>query len=144
MTNKIQDENSQEGFPPVRRKGSGWGLIAVCFMLTVIYLPLSTVVTHALVWSQDFWPIPNPYIDSPTQPPVLSPLGPPEEFYDPLDFCYTTTMKRNEVNFAPIIVAVSAATFLVVSASGWLLGTVRVLILQTDDSLVSFASSENH
>lgn len=115
MTNKIRDQTVQEGFPPVQPKGRGWGLIAVSFTLSVLYLPMSTVVAHALLWSQDFWTIPNPYINSTTNPPVLPPLGPSDEFLDPLDFCYTTTMKRNEVNFAPLIVIVSAAAFVGVS-----------------------------
>ena len=110
------DVNAQEGFPPpTTLKTKGKGLIFVCFMLSVLYLPLSTIVTHALVWSDDFWAVPNPYVNATTNPPVLPPLGPPEEFHDPLDFCYTTTMKRNKVNFAPVIVVVSAIAFTLVS-----------------------------
>ncbi|EJD04096.1 uncharacterized protein FOMMEDRAFT_133444 [Fomitiporia mediterranea MF3/22] len=114
MTNRLEDLDAQEGFPTVQPKGSGWGLILVCFMLTVLYLPLSTIVTHALVWSDDFWVVANPYINATTNPPSLPPLGPSDEFRDPLDFCYTTTMKRNEVNLAPIIVIVSGVAFLTV------------------------------
>ena len=42
--------------------------------------------------------------------------GPATEYRDPLNFCWTTTMKRNEINFAPIAVAFSAIVFVVVSA----------------------------
>lgn len=48
--------------------------------------------------------VPNPYINATSLPPVLEPLGPPEQYRDPLDFCWTTTMERNEVNFAPVVV----------------------------------------
>jgi hypothetical protein len=82
-----------------------WSLIIVTFLLTVIYLPLSTMAVHVLVWSQDLWVVPNPYTG--TSPSVLPPLGPASEYRDPLDFCWTTTMKKNEVNYAPMIIILS-------------------------------------
>ncbi|KAL5495406.1 hypothetical protein ACEPAI_869 [Sanghuangporus weigelae] len=136
MTNRIQDQTVQEGFPPERQKSSGWGLIAVSFTLSVLYLPLSTVVTHALLWSQDFWTIPNPYVNATTDPPSLPPLGPPDEFFDPLDFCYTTTMKRNEVNFAPIIVIVSVASFTAMTV--WFPLRLRSIIRQVVPKVEQF------
>ena len=48
--------------------------------------------------------VPNPYLNATSLPPVVEPLGPPDQYRDPLDFCWTTTMKRNEVNFAPVVV----------------------------------------
>ena len=73
-------------------------------VLTVLYLPLSTMAMHVVVWSDDLWVVPNPYTNVTVNPADLPPLGPPAEFRSPLDFCYTTTMKRNELNYAPILV----------------------------------------
>lgn len=91
-----------------------WALVISTFLLTVIYLPISTLVLHVLVWSQDLWVVPNPYINATTSPPILSPLGPAAEYREPLDFCWTTTMKRNEVNFAPVVITLSGVVFITV------------------------------
>ena len=60
----------------------------------------------------ELWVIPNPYTDS----TVVAPLGPPSEFRDPTDFCWTTTIKQKEVNFAPISVILLITTLIAVSA----------------------------
>lgn len=112
-TNKCEPTDVEEGFSSSPSKG-GWRLIIVAFILSALYLPLSTIVVHAIVWSDDFWAVSNPYTNSSVNPPVVALLGPPDQFYDPLDFCYTTTMKRNQFNYAPIIVAISAFTFVAV------------------------------
>ncbi|KJA29472.1 hypothetical protein HYPSUDRAFT_32950 [Hypholoma sublateritium FD-334 SS-4] len=104
---------SAEGLQQIESSGKKWGLILVTFLLTVLYLPLCTMSVHVLVWSQELWPIPNPYVNATSSPPALPPLGPATEYRDPLDFCWTTTMKRNEINFAPIAVAFSAIVFVV-------------------------------
>lgn len=106
---------SIEGLQQTETRGKQWMLVIVTFLLTVLYLPLSTMLVHVLVWSEELWPIPNPYVNATQFPPDLPPLGPPSEFRDPLDFCWTTTMKRNEVNWAPVVVVLSAIVFLVVS-----------------------------
>lgn len=100
---------------PSSKPSSGWDILLVTFFLTFLYLPLSTIAVHALVWSSDFWVVPNPYTNATSYPPVVQPLGPADEFRDPLDFCYTTTMKRNEVNWAPVVVILSGACFVFVS-----------------------------
>lgn len=97
-----------------RRPPSSWGIIAVSFTLTVLYLPLSTIAMHGLLWSSDFWVVANPYTNSTVAPQDLEPLGPSDQWRDPLDFCFTTTMRKDEVNYAPIIVAMSAITFIFV------------------------------
>jgi hypothetical protein len=93
----------QEGFQSPTLSG-GLGIIFVTFLLMVLYLPLSTMALHVVIWSSDLWVVPNPYINATSLPPVLEPLGPPEQYRDPLDFCWTTTMERNAVNFAPLAV----------------------------------------
>ncbi|KAH8120174.1 hypothetical protein DFH11DRAFT_1558766 [Phellopilus nigrolimitatus] len=114
-TNKCDPLDAQEGFTSEFSRESGWGIVFVCFVLSILYLPLSTIVTHALVWSDDFWVVSNPYINVTSYPPIVPSLGPSDQFHDPLDFCYTTTMKRNEVNYAPLIVIISASAFMLIT-----------------------------
>ncbi|KAF8585532.1 hypothetical protein K439DRAFT_1560810 [Ramaria rubella] len=109
-TTRIALASTREGLQG-QDTSSSWGIIFASFVLTLIYLPLSTITVHALLWSQDFWVIPNPYLNATSLPPSLPPLGPSSEFRDPLDFCYTTTMNKNEINFAPAVVALAALTF---------------------------------
>jgi hypothetical protein len=91
-----------EGFQQPDRS-SGRSIVITSFLLTVIYLPLSTMAIHVVTWSDDLWAVPNPYLNSTTNPPAVAPLGPADQFRNPLDFCYTTTMKKNQINFAPAI-----------------------------------------
>ena len=98
-----------EGFQQPDRS-HGRSIIITSFLLTIIYLPLSTMAVHVVTWSDDLWAVSNPYTNSSTNPPVVAPLGPPDQFRDPLDFCYTTTMKRNEINFAPVVVILAIVT----------------------------------
>ena len=100
--------NSIEGLQRTETKGKQWGLIIVTFVLMVIYLPLSTMSVHVLVWSDELWAVQNPYTNATSFPPTLPLLGPSAEYRDPLDFCWTTTMKRNEINLAPIFFVLSA------------------------------------
>ncbi|KAF8961003.1 hypothetical protein BDZ97DRAFT_1830853 [Flammula alnicola] len=104
---------SIEGLQQTETKGKQWGLVIVTFLLTVLYLPLCTMSVHVLVWSQELWAVPNPYLNSTISPPLVTPLGPLTEFRDPLDFCWTTTMKRNEVNFAPVAVVLAVVVFVI-------------------------------
>ena len=117
--------NSIEGLQQTETKGRQWGLMIVTFLLTILYLPLSTMSIHVLVWSEELWAIPNPYKNATTFPPVLPPLGPPNIFRDTLDFCWTTTMKRNEVNFAPIVVVLAGFTFFLVSDERYFLPLIN-------------------
>ena len=94
-----------------------WGLLIVTFLLTFIYLPLSTMAVHVLVWSADLWVVPNPYVNAALSSPVVPPLGPPDEYRDPLDCCYTTTMKKDDINYAPILVILAVIVFASVSVS---------------------------
>ena len=107
--------NVREGLQASTNRNSQWGLVIVTFLLTIIYLPLSTMAVHVLVWSQDLWAVPNPYLNATSFPPSVPPLGPSNVFFDPLDFCWTTTMKRNEINFAPLLVIIALVTILSVS-----------------------------
>jgi hypothetical protein len=112
-TKRIAQASSREGLQG-KDTSAGWGVIFTSFILTVIYLPLSTIAVHALLWSEDFWVVPNPYINATSLPPSLPPLGPSSEFRDPLDFCYATTMSKNQINFAPVLVILAVLTFVFV------------------------------
>jgi hypothetical protein len=89
--------------------------LIVTFLLTVIYLPLSTLAVHVLVWSQDLWVVSNPYVNATTNPPIVPSIGPPDAFRDPLDFCWTTTMAKSQINFAPIVIIIAAIVILTAS-----------------------------
>ncbi|KAI0825060.1 hypothetical protein BC628DRAFT_1321069 [Trametes gibbosa] len=92
-----------EGLRSTEYLRNSWAVVIVTFILTVIYLPLSTMAVHVLVWSDDLWAVPNPYLNA-NASTIIEPLGPSDEYRDPLDFCYTTTMRRNEINYAPVVV----------------------------------------
>ena len=106
-----------EGLQSTTYLKNTWSVVLCSFVLTVIYLPLSTMAVHVLIWSDDLWAVENPYLLTTDNPPVIQPLGPPEEFRDPLDFCYTTTMLRNEVNYAPAVVVIALLCFLGVGST---------------------------
>ncbi|KAH9898326.1 hypothetical protein C8Q73DRAFT_395301 [Cubamyces lactineus] len=101
-----------EGLQSTQYLKNSWAVIIVTFILTVLYLPLSTMAVHVLLWSDDLWVVPNPYINATTSLPSVIPLGPPDQYRDPLDFCYTTTMLRNQINYAPVIVILAVICFL--------------------------------
>lgn len=106
-----------EGLQPTTYLKNTWAVVLTSFTLTVIYLPLSTMAVHVLIWSDDLWAVPNPYTNATSFPPAVLPLGPSDEYRDPLDFCYTTTMLRNEINWAPVAVILALICFLGVSQS---------------------------
>jgi hypothetical protein len=94
--------------PDVRDYGRA--IMPVTFLLAILYLPLSTMALHVLVWSKDLWVVPNIKVDGQAWPPTVEPLGPADEYRDALDFCWTTTMKRNEINWAPVLIVLAVVT----------------------------------
>ncbi|KII93751.1 hypothetical protein PLICRDRAFT_101645 [Plicaturopsis crispa FD-325 SS-3] len=104
-----------EGLQQAPEHHSHWGLVVATFVLTVLYLPLSTMAVHVLVWSDDLWAVPNPYTNATSYPPVVVPLGPSSEYRDTLDFCWTTTMKKDAINYAPVVVIMSGLIFMVLT-----------------------------
>lgn len=81
------------------------------FLLTTLYLPLAKLSFDALVWSDTMWPVKNPY--KTTDFPDLQPLGPSGIYRDPGDFCYVTSMKIQDLNFAWVIVPLAIFTLCV-------------------------------
>ncbi|KAF8523077.1 hypothetical protein BU17DRAFT_75023 [Hysterangium stoloniferum] len=73
--------SSREGLQS-RATGSNWGLLFSGFFLTLIYLPMSTISVHALLWSDDFWPDRN----------------------------VTHISSDNEINFAPLVLILATST----------------------------------
>ncbi|CAI2166476.1 7591_t:CDS:2 [Funneliformis geosporum] len=86
--------------------------VVVVFTLTTLYLPLSKLSLDALVWSDSFWPIPNPYFQNVDFPDFGSGS---DNFRDPKDFCYVTSMNKNDLNFSPVIIGVAIITICVFS-----------------------------
>ncbi|KAF8927738.1 hypothetical protein EDD21DRAFT_36136 [Dissophora ornata] len=82
--------------------------ISIVFLLTTLYLPLAKLSFDALVWSDTMWPITNPYTN--TDFPTLEPLGPSGIYRDPSDFCYVTSMKIQDLNFAYAIIPLAIFT----------------------------------
>lgn len=103
-----------EGLQRPDMRAQGRGIVPVTFLLAVIYLPLSTMSVHVLVWSKDLWVVELPDITGQAWPPDVDPLGPEDEYWGPLEFCWTTTMKRNAINWAPALVVLAVIVCLMV------------------------------
>ncbi|KAF9080571.1 hypothetical protein BGX23_001953 [Mortierella sp. AD031] len=82
--------------------------ISIVFLLTTLYLPLAKLAFDALVWSDTMWPVANPYTRSDF--PELQPLGPSGIYRDASDFCWVTSMKIQDLNFAYVIIPVAIFT----------------------------------
>ncbi|KZT72840.1 hypothetical protein DAEQUDRAFT_704553 [Daedalea quercina L-15889] len=109
MTSQCTTIRIPEGQQPLEYPKHSWLILLVSFWLTVIYLPISTMAMHILVWSDDLWVVPNPYTNSSSNPSTVAPLGPLDQYRAPLDFCWTTTMELNEVNYAPVLIILATA-----------------------------------
>lgn len=100
------------------RDSYGWRVF-VTFWCTSLYLPLSKLAIGALVYTDDYWPVTNPYTLYDSDAPSPPPLGAASTFYDPMDFCYRTTMKRRQgvenLNFAYVLLPIAAVVILVLS-----------------------------
>jgi len=72
------------------------------------------------------WPITNPYKNSDF--PVLQPLGPSGIYRDPYDFCYVTSMKIQDLNFAYAIIPL--AIFTLVANTFYFPLAIRRLVVQ--------------
>ena len=102
----------QMGWPTRVRKSRTYR-ICIIFLVTTFYLPLSKLSIGALAWTSDYWAVENYYATSDNPSPDS--LGPSETFRDPLDFCYTTTMRRDGFNWSYPILGVAIVTVLIVT-----------------------------
>ncbi|KAF9170819.1 hypothetical protein BGX21_008404 [Mortierella sp. AD011] len=100
--------------------------ISIVFLLTTLYLPLAKLAFDVLVWSDTMWPISNPYTD--VDFPVLEPLGPSDIYRAPSDFCYVTSMKIQDLNFAYVIIPL--AVFTLIANTFYFPLAIRRLVVQ--------------
>lgn len=104
--------------------------VAITFWLSSVYLPLSKLAIGALAWTDDFWPVANPYQLYNSDDPSPPPLGPSSEYFDSIDFCWKTTMRRREglqyLNWAGAIVPVAVVVVLLLSL--WLPWRLRQVV----------------
>lgn len=110
----------------LRSKKQRMETISIVFLLTTLYLPLAKLSFDALVWSDTMWPIANPYTTADF--PVLQPLGPSGIYRDPSDFCWVTSMKIQDLNFAYVIIPV--AIFTLCANTFYFPLAIRRLVLQ--------------
>lgn len=100
------------------RDSHGWRVF-ITFWCTSLYLPLSKLAIGALVYTDDYWPATNPYTLYDSDTPSPPPLGPASTFYDSMDFCYRTTMKRRQgvknLNFAYVLLPIAAVVIPILS-----------------------------
>lgn len=87
--------------------------VFLTFVLTSLYMPLSKMALDTLLWSSDYWAVSDPYQGGNVRNPTPPPLGDSNTYRDPLDFCYTTTMRKDEFNYAWVIVPAAGLTILV-------------------------------
>jgi hypothetical protein len=66
------------------------------------------MAVHVLVWSEDLWVIPPSLLGADMSPVVAMTNE------DHQNICWTTTMKRNEINWAPAFIVVAALVFIFV------------------------------
>nr|CAG8491263.1 8510_t:CDS:2 [Entrophospora candida] len=83
--------------------------IAMIFLLTTLYLPVSKLSIDALVWADTFWVIPNPYLNS-DDPVFEDVVGNGDSLRDLKDFCYVTSMNKKDLNFSPVIIGIALVT----------------------------------
>ncbi|GAA6037574.1 hypothetical protein JCM8097_006120 [Rhodosporidiobolus ruineniae] len=93
--------------------------VGVTFFVSSMYLPLSKLAIGALVWTDDYWPVSNPYELYDSDDPSPPSLGPSSQYYSSMDFCYRTTMRRRDglhhVNWVAAILPVAVLVVLVLS-----------------------------
>ncbi|GJN94294.1 hypothetical protein Rhopal_007368-T1 [Rhodotorula paludigena] len=93
--------------------------VAVTFWCGSVYLPLSRLAIGALAWTDDYWDVPNPYELFSSETPSPPPLGPSSDWFDPMDFCYRTTMRRRtgfeHLNFAYVLLPLAGLVIVILS-----------------------------
>lgn len=113
-TARVAELKRAEGLQRPDTRAYGRAIVPVTFLLAVAYLPLSTMAVHVLVWSKDLWVVQLPNLGGKSWPPDVEALGPEDEYWGPLEFCWTTTMKRNEINWAPALILLAVIVSFVV------------------------------
>ncbi|CAO1636815.1 unnamed protein product [Sympodiomycopsis kandeliae] len=109
-----KDIQGYEGQPYIFRsakRGNKAANVFMTFMLTSLYMPLSKIAVDALVWSSDYWPSADSQATRDQQG---------------MAFCYTTTVQKDQFNFAWLILPAAGLTVLVYTIL-WPLYLVKVI-----------------
>ncbi|CAB4392488.1 unnamed protein product [Rhizophagus irregularis] len=85
----------------------------IVFILTTLYVPLTKLSLDALVWSDNFWPVKNPYLPDVDFPDFVD-VG-NGALRSPKDFCYVTSMNKNDTNLSPFIIALGILNLALIS-----------------------------
>jgi len=118
MTSSYNPNRNVEGFESQPwiftspSQGTKLANIVIVFILTSLYIPLSKLAIDTLAWNSSFWVVDNPYANGIDNPSLPS-LGPSSQFRDPLNFCWTTTMRRDEFNFAWLVLPLAGLVLIV-------------------------------
>lgn len=99
--------------------------VMIVMLLSVLYIPLGKLAFDAVVWNVDYWPLDAQ--GKATKSDTVQHPGDPSLWRDPLDFCYTTTMRRDQFNWAYVVVSVAALT--IISYTLWFPYQMRRTIL---------------
>ncbi|KAJ2754408.1 hypothetical protein GGI19_002419 [Coemansia pectinata] len=78
-------------------------------ILTTLYIPVVKLCMETIVWSQGYWPVPNPFRE--TDHPVY-PRPEDGTHRDPGSFCYTTTMRKGNFNAAFVLLPLAIVVLL--------------------------------
>ncbi|KAK0559210.1 hypothetical protein OC844_004578 [Tilletia horrida] len=120
-------------------RGTKTAYTLLVFGLTTAYIPLTKLAVDTLVWNSDFW-VYNPLANMGSTddlPSDLPSLGDADHYRQPLDFCYTTTMRKDKFNFAWLLLPLAVATILLFTI--WL----PVRMIQVLRRLVPHVSEHN-
>ncbi|KAJ1767731.1 hypothetical protein LPJ74_005205 [Coemansia sp. RSA 1843] len=77
-------------------------------ILATLYIPMTKLCLDAIVWSQGYWAVPNPYRT--TDKPAFG--SPSDGMRSPSAFCYTTSMRQGSFNGAFVILPFAVVLFL--------------------------------
>ncbi|KAJ1937656.1 hypothetical protein GGF37_005113, partial [Kickxella alabastrina] len=83
----------------------------IYFVLTTLYIPVVKLCLEAIVWSQGYWAVPNPFRTS--DDPVWNLADSDSSQRNPEKFCYTTTMRNGSFNGAFVVLPLAVLLFIV-------------------------------
>jgi hypothetical protein len=106
----IEGFGSQPWLFTSQRMGSKLANILVVFTLSVLYIPLSKLALDTLTWQADFWPADAQAALATGVPALRTDASETTRGTD--DFCWSTTLQRDEFNFAWLLMPLAAITML--------------------------------
>lgn len=106
----VEGFGSQPWLFTSQRMGSKLANILVVFTLSVLYIPLSKLALDTLTWQADFWPADAQAALAAGV--AASHIGSSETMRASDDFCWSTTLQRDEFNFAWLLLPLAAVSML--------------------------------